>query len=719
MPPLDDLINKLTMHKFLTLFHARAAAAFSGIARPGELHLVSMSPDDRGMSVSPFNIGDVGHMLEAALIDARAGRNVYVEARTVRPWRPEERGRGKIESTIGCFALVIDRDADTGKAGHVNGSASAVVETSPGNTHEWLFLQRALDAGDAKPLGEAIRKATGADHDTGVVTQPYRIPGTPNFPNASKRARGRVVVPTRLVSVSDKTWTPDELAAIFPADQTQTAKAQKPRRKTAGTSKQNGPCPSIPRVIKRRVAAKTTPGMDRSAHFQSVVNAAVRAGMAPDQLEQLMREHPDGCASKYLENGDRLRAEIERSWEKAECGEDITENNEQPTPAPAPQYPPRTLIETRTVFQKWLGAGYDLGTLDAVLAVAAAEKLPGDPPWLLIISGPGNAKTETVQATSGLNAHVISTITSEGALLSASPRKGRPMTATGGLLRQIGERGILAIKDVTSIISSNRETRGQVLAALREIYDGHWVRNVGSDGGQRLEWRGRIVVIGACTTVWDQAHAVVSVMGDRFVLVRSNSNAGRIAAGVRAIRNTGTEMTMRAELAEAVAGLVSQVSPDCCCTLTEKETTRILLAADIVTLARTGVETDYRGNIIDAHAPEMPTRFAKQLAQVMRGALAVGMDRPEAMALVIRCARNSMPPLRLAILEDVAANPGSRIVDVRRRLQRPRATADRALQALHVLGLLVCDEEEQQRDDGPHYVRHYRLSQGVNLGVLS
>ena len=112
---------------------------------------------------------------------------------------------------------------------------------------------------------------------------------------------------------------------------------------------------------------------------------------------------------------------------------------------------PYTLTETRAVFRKWFGTEYDLSTLDAVLAVTAAEKFPGDPPWLLIISGPGNAKTETVQATSGLGACVVSTITSEGALLSASPRKSRARTATGGLLRQIGKRGILAIKDFTSI----------------------------------------------------------------------------------------------------------------------------------------------------------------------------------------------------------------------------------------------------------------------------
>ena len=54
-----------------------------------------------------------------------------------------------------------------------------------------------------------------------------------------------------------------------------------------------------------------------------------------------------------------------------------------------------------------------------------------------------------------------------------------------------------------------------VLAALREIYDGRWERNVGIDGGQTLTWTGRIIVIGAVTTAWDSARSVVSSMGDR------------------------------------------------------------------------------------------------------------------------------------------------------------------------------------------------------------
>jgi hypothetical protein len=317
-----DLIDEFTVRKFLKLLHSRAAAALSHVDRPGVLQLVAIAPDDRGMSISPFAIGDIDSMFEAALINARAGKNVYVEARSVRPGRPAERGRGKIESTISCFALVIDRDGDRGKGGQINGDDTTVIETSPGNTHEWLFLHRGLDAGDAKPLGEMIRKATGADHDSGVITQPYRVPGTPNYPDAKKRARGRAVVSTKLIRVSDRLWTPNEIEAVFSTAKTQTEKAQ-PRRKAAGASKQNGPA-----AVKRRLARKASTDMDRSAQFQSAVNAAVRAGMTPDALEAEMRQHPDGCAGKYLESGDRLRAEIDRSYSKIE----VRETKPQPAP---------------------------------------------------------------------------------------------------------------------------------------------------------------------------------------------------------------------------------------------------------------------------------------------------------------------------------------------------------------------------------------------------
>lgn len=326
------------------------------------------------------------------------------------------------------------------------------------------------------------------------------------------------------------------------------------------------------------------------------------------------------------------------------------------------------LSAAHATFRRWLGDGYDLQVLDAVLAAAAAERLDGDAPWLLVICGPGSAKTETTQALSGAGAIVTSTITSEGALLSGSPKRERTKDATGGLLRRIGNRGVLVIKDVTSILSTNRDTRATVLAALKEIHDGTWERNLGTDGGRTLTWTGRLVVIGAVTTVWDRAHEVISAMGDRFVVVRMDSaDAGvRMLAGRQACRNTGDEVQMRSELAAVVGSVLANISGSDAIVLTDAEHARLLDAANVVTLARTGVDYDYRGDVIDAHAPEMPTRFAKQLTQMVRAAVAIGMDRAAALRLAIRCARDSMPPLRLAIIDDLLTFPGSLTRDIRK-----------------------------------------------------
>src|SRR5262249_57976708 len=97
----------------------------------------------------------------------------------------------------------------------------------------------------------------------------------------------------------------------------------------------------------------------------------------------------------------------------------------------------KLLTEAHAVFRKWLDEDFDLDVVDAVLATGASERLSGDPLWLLIVSGPGYGKTETARSLSGAGAHVTSTIASEGALLSATPRKDKAKGATGGLLRKI------------------------------------------------------------------------------------------------------------------------------------------------------------------------------------------------------------------------------------------------------------------------------------------
>lgn len=289
---------------FLEIINGQAARALHGAEQPGLLQIVRMHPAGGKPVASRFNLGAVDRMTEAALGDAASGHNVYVEARTV---ANGTKGRGLINDTRGVFAFVVDADGDKGKAGVVDVDASLTVETSPGNRHRWLFLDRAMSAEEAKPIGDAIRAATGADSPTGTICQPYRIAGTPNLPDGRKAARGRVCTPTRILEQTGTLWTPDALLAAFP-----------PKPRPDGANRSGSPGKAGPFARARIEALVSEQGADRSKQFFAATCAAVEAGMSLDELEEIMRRHPEGCAAKYLENGDRLREELERAWPKAE-----------------------------------------------------------------------------------------------------------------------------------------------------------------------------------------------------------------------------------------------------------------------------------------------------------------------------------------------------------------------------------------------------------------
>ena len=476
-------------------------------------------------------------------------------------------------------------------------------------------------------------------------------------------------------------------------------------------------------------------GADLHANTRDLAAKMVRAGMDGGAIVNLLRGLMDSSAAPRdqrwqdrYDNLPRQVASIEAKIAAAAVPAGAAGQGPPPPPpispgpgpapsaAPPPQ--PSMLDSVHAVFKKWLGEDYDTDVLDAVLAAGAAARLTGDALWLLVISGSGNAKTETAQSLAGAGACVTSTITSEGALLSASPRSAN---ATGGLLLkvQLGNHGLLVIKDVTSILSMDNRARSQILAALREIHDGKWERNVGIHGGKTLTWTGRVTIVGACTTAWDTAHSVIAIMGDRFVVVRadSNSTAGRLSAACKAIENTGREAKMRTELADAAGRLVTSASTDEH-QLTPTETERLIKLANIVTWTRSGVERDYKGDMVDAHAQEMPTRFAKQLTMLVRGAVAIGMLPDAAMRLAARCARDSISPLRRAILFDVADHPDARPREVADRIARPRMTVLRELEALRMLNVLDCDIQEMMQGGREVTLTYYNLALALDRDLL-
>ena len=293
----DDIpaVDEVTVRRFIEIIHTHAARTIDGADRAGVLQLCRINPLDEGNVVpSRFRIGDIEAMTKVAIDDAKAGHNVYIEARTVQPGLRGKQ-RGTLEETAWVFGFVIDSDADKGRAGNVTAEPTLEVETSPGNSHLWYLLDQAIPAAQAKPLGEAIRQSSGADQDTGVITQCYRVAGTPNFPSTAKRARGRCTVEaTRIIGQPNRLWGLDGLAEAFPVHTGKHAGDGASVR--AGG---NGDETTLPNDLLQLIRNGVAGIEDRSAVFHSVVAQLKRRRWSAEVIATLFEHYPNGIARKY------------------------------------------------------------------------------------------------------------------------------------------------------------------------------------------------------------------------------------------------------------------------------------------------------------------------------------------------------------------------------------------------------------------------------------
>lgn len=339
---------------------------------------------------------------------------------------------------------------------------------------------------------------------------------------------------------------------------------------------------------------------------------------------------------------------------------------------------------------------------------AAFLQSPGTPLWLMIVGGPSTGKTEGVNSLVECpQVHQASSLTAP-ALLSGTSKKDRTANATGGLLRAIGERGFLALKDFTSVLSMPREARQQLLAALREIYDGRWIRLVGSDGGKSIPWEGRIGLLAGVTSDIDNHFEVMSKLGERFVYYRlpeldlpeQEQQAERALNSIDqphvlayVVENFFTDLALPPE------------RPKCI----DRENDFLKALATLVARCRSSIDRDGQKRTIEfIHAPEAPARLAKQLKLLLTGLAAIGVRAPYRHQLVRKVALDSMPPTRRKVLCALASMkcPATR-KDLRQRLRLPDSMIYRALEELQAHRVIFSkpianDGTVESSDKGPY-----------------
>lgn len=334
----------------------------------------------------------------------------------------------------------------------------------------------------------------------------------------------------------------------------------------------------------------------------------------------------------------------------------------------------------------------DASLLRVTIASYVANLLPAPPFWIFIVGSPSSGKTVTIQLLTDVpDMYPICDITEAG-LLSGCPSRDKARKGTGGLLKSIGDFGVIAVKDLTTLLSGHYEKQMTVFAVFRDMYDGEYIRTLGTEGGRQFIWQGKVGLLACVTQVIDSHHLPRTQMGERFLMFRlAQPTDSGIRQARKALMNTGREDEARQELSELVSGLVGDVSiPTTIPILPPTLADGLVSLADVVVHARGVVPRDsYHRDITSEPIIERPPRFAKQLKTILNALLVIGADVETVWGDVRRIAFDSIPPLRRRVLDFLVGSADyqttGEIIDA---IKMPKTTTTRLLEELHLLDCL-------------------------------
>jgi hypothetical protein len=157
----------------------------------------------------------------------------------------------------------------------------------------------------------------------------------------------------------------------------------------------------------------------------------------------------------------------------------------------------------------------------------------------------------------------------------------------------------------------------------------------------------------------------------------------------RALATRGHEAEMRAELRTAMRSFVDGVNPTGAGSLSPEATAEIVAVSRYATQGRTGVERDgYSKEILVVPELEVPARFAKAIAALADALMAIGYDDRAALDVVPRIGRDSMPQVRVLVLEQLSAGAEAPTPDLANETNLPISTVRIVVEDLTAIGLV-------------------------------
>lgn len=326
------------------------------------------------------------------------------------------------------------------------------------------------------------------------------------------------------------------------------------------------------------------------------------------------------------------------------------------------------------------------------MGTIAGNMMTGPPIWMMLVGSSSCGKTALLKSLLKIHrVRAVSSIKGEAALLSGVKAKERSKESTGGVLRELGDRGCLAFMDFTGVLSKSKEAVAEMCGIFRDLYDGCWSRDIGGEGGMHYEHTGIVSMIAGVTHAIDRHHEV-SELGERCVYYRFPITDG-YQEGIKVAQATEPDLynEQRQDLVKAMFDHVGLRFEDACVRrkIDLSEADRLVSLAQFGALARTSIPRDFRTRqIIDIASPEVCTRMTGELTQLYLGMEAIGVDREDMWKSVNKVALDSMPLARRMILQTVMDGEARRGVGaICERVRVSDAVVRRVVEDLELLGL--------------------------------
>ena len=271
--------------------------------------------------------------------------------------------------------------------------------------------------------------------------------------------------------------------------------------------------------------------------------------------------------------------------------------------------------------------------LKMLMAGVISQRLPIDPVWFIIIAPSGGGKSEFINAISTCEGvHSLSTLTSQTFVSGMKLAGGKNASLLLNLNKDKSQEGngIIAFKDMTSLLSEHKEDRGVIMGQLREIYDGKYAKTFGT--GETVMWKGKLTIIAGATYAIHTMKQAYTAMGERF-LFYNMIQPDRIDAARKAMENqeSGHMKEYRTDITDKTKEYIDTIIqiPEKLPLITSELRDELLILAELATRARSDVEHNWRSpqqEITEVHPPEMPTRFASQLQAFARSLMIVNWN---------------------------------------------------------------------------------------------